>query len=772
MKILFKTTLELIFSLSFLVLVLPNSIDSDFNFDISNLHHSQPQYFAKKAEIIANMEKAASSYRPLIPSTFKKGLERYDYKFFTAKFDSTDEKNAIEYAKGKNLTYFGRLGVLPDYFILGKNIVDTPLDKKDVDKHHLFFNKTLARQHGLVHFNPVQHNIPVSRRALITENDSFKRDWKDIVKIKDPEFPKQWHLLNSENPGNDINVTGVWEEGITGQGVVVALIDDGLDYTSEDLFLNFDFEGSYDLNDNTKLPTPRLSDDYHGTRCAGQIAARVNDVCGVGAAFGSRVAGIRMLSASVDEIIQVTAVNYNFQHNDIYSCSWGPNDDGATLMGPTQALSDAFIYGVEHGRSGKGSVFVFATGNGGRSHDNCNFDGYTNSVYTISVGAIDHLNNHPAYSESCSAQLAVTYSSSDAVKITTTDVGLNKCTSSHGGTSAAAPLAAGIIALALSVRPDLGWRDIQHLIINTAVPITLEDDDWDTVANNLKFNHKFGFGKMDAYALVQAAKTFKNLGPQTSIVASSESDLKLAIPEKGKKGPQGDHASSVISISKSMLEKANMKSLEHITVKLNVDHTLRGNMHIFLESPSGVKSELAPPRERDYSPEGFSDWTFMSVKHWGGLITGDWKLTIQNVLTEKHTGTFRNWTLTLFGESNKPGPTPQPPKTFDKSKIIQPEIIPDNMMDTGSLAKSPPISKPITPQGPTSGSSSDKSSYSEFFVGLTRAELPRGSYEQVPPQEAYEFFDLPKSVTSQSTELELQAVDHQGSSNSFDDEQN
>lgn len=81
------------------------------------------------------------------------------------------------------------------------------------------------------------------------------------------------------------------------------------------------------------------------------------------------------------------------------------------MEAPNGILSDAFYNGIKNGRGGKGSVYVFATGNGAVSGDNCNFDGYTNSIYTITVGAIDHINEHPPYSESCSAQLVVTYSS-------------------------------------------------------------------------------------------------------------------------------------------------------------------------------------------------------------------------------------------------------------------------------------------------------------------------------------------------------------------------
>lgn len=57
--------------------------------------------------------------------------------------------------------------------------------------------------------------------------------------IQDPLFSKQWHLVNDEYPEHMMNATPVWEMGLTGKGVISSLVDDGLDYTSEDLKDNF-----------------------------------------------------------------------------------------------------------------------------------------------------------------------------------------------------------------------------------------------------------------------------------------------------------------------------------------------------------------------------------------------------------------------------------------------------------------------------------------------------------------------------------------------------
>lgn len=49
-------------------------------------------------------------------------------------------------------------------------------------------------------------------------------------------------------------------------------------------------------------------------------------------------------------------------------------------------LQAAMQYGIDFGRRGFGSIYVVASGNGGRFQDNCNYDGYANSIYTVTVG--------------------------------------------------------------------------------------------------------------------------------------------------------------------------------------------------------------------------------------------------------------------------------------------------------------------------------------------------------------------------------------------------
>ena len=57
--------------------------------------------------------------------------------------------------------------------------------------------------------------------------------------IRDPLFNKQWHIINDEFPEHMMNVTGVWDMGLTGKGIITSFVDDGLEYTSDDLAANF-----------------------------------------------------------------------------------------------------------------------------------------------------------------------------------------------------------------------------------------------------------------------------------------------------------------------------------------------------------------------------------------------------------------------------------------------------------------------------------------------------------------------------------------------------
>ena len=449
-----------------------------------------------------------------------------------------------------------------------------------------------------------QPEQPVVNPEAVAAREDLSRE----LTIEDPIFQDQWHLFNTMQLGHDINVTGVWQQGITGEGATAVMVDDGIDMYSDDLKDNYFAKGSYDFNDDTDEPKPRLKDDRHGTRCAGEIAAVKNSVCGVGVAYNARIGGIRILSKVITDEDEAHAMNYEMQDNQIYSCSWGPPDDGRSMDAPGILIRKAMVNAIQNGRQGKGNIYVFAAGNGRNAGDNCNFDGYTNSIYSITIGGIDRKGKQTYYSEHCSAQLAVTYSSGSGDAIHTTDVGVNQCYANHGGTSAAAPLGAGIFALALSARPELTWRDLQNILVLTSVPIN-EDEDWDTTFIGRKFSHAYGYGKLDAYAIVEKAKSIDLLKPQAWFY-SPWLHVNHPIPQ----GVEG--LLSSFEVTEDLLKKANLERLEQVTVTMNINHTRRGDLSVELRSPTNLVSHLSVTRKFDDASEGYIDWTFMSVAHW------------------------------------------------------------------------------------------------------------------------------------------------------------
>ncbi|GLB34763.1 putative kex protein [Lyophyllum shimeji] len=561
-------------------------------------------------------------------------------------------------------------------------------------------SELVARGDGLQEFDPVVERFESLRRrassglSARSEEDLRAREVVASVKylsrqavtkrfgIKDPVFPKQWHLVNEEYPDHMMNVAPVWEMGITGKGVISAVVDDGLDFTSDDLAPNFDAVNSYDFNDHEDLPYPKGSHDQHGTRCAGQIAAAKNDVCGVGIAHDSKVAGIRILSAPISDVDEAVALNYGFQNVSVYSCSWGPPDNGRAMGSPSYLIKKSVVNGINNGRGGKGSIFVFASGNGGGHEDQCNYDGYTNSIYSVTVSALDYTGQHPYYSEACAANMIAAYSSGSGHHIVTTDKGKDKCATNHGGTSAAAPNAAGVFVLAVQARPELTWRDIQYLSIETAKMVNPEDPDWETTATGRKYSYKHGYGVLDAYKFVTAAQKWTLVKPQAWF-ESPTIQLEGGKMDEGHRYSGGTHigpdgVTSKLTITKDMLKENNFETLEHVNVQVWIEHSRRGDVEVEIISPNGIKSVLGKKRSGDDSKNGFPGWVFMSIKHWGEDPVGDWTIRVSDQNSPDESGKFLGWRMKFWGTTIDPSKA---------EKYVVPVV--DNVL--------PPVNDPYRP---------------------------------------------------------------------------
>ena len=117
-------------------------------------------------------------------------------------------------------------------------------------------------------------------------------------------FPGQWHLENnapvaSRNDGNSANLRPAWTAGYTGKGVVIGIVDDGVEGTHEDMKGNYIKEFSKNFTQNAETAAndqgPIQGKDNHGTSVAGVAAARGgNGIGGTGAAPYAGVAGLRL----------------------------------------------------------------------------------------------------------------------------------------------------------------------------------------------------------------------------------------------------------------------------------------------------------------------------------------------------------------------------------------------------------------------------------------------------------------------------------------------
>ncbi|ELK25782.1 Furin [Myotis davidii] len=461
-----------------------------------------------------------------------------------------------------------------------------------------------------------------------------RRTKRDLyLEPTDPKFPQQWYLSGVTQ--RDLNVKEAWAQGYTGRGVVVSILDDGIEKNHPDLAGNYDPGASFDVNDQDPDPQPRytqMNDNRHGTRCAGEVAAVANNgVCGVGVAYNARIGGVRMLDGEVTDAVEARSLGLNPNHIHIYSASWGPEDDGKT------------------GRGGLGSIFVWASGNGGREHDSCNCDGYTNSIYTLSISSATQLGNVPWYSEACSSTLAATYSSGNQneKQIVTTDL-RQKCTESHTGTSASAPLAAGIIALTLEANKNLTWRDMQHLVVQTSKPGHLNANDWATNGVGRKVSHSYGYGLLDAGAMVALAQNWTTVAPQRKCTI----DILTEPRDIGKRLEVRKTVTACLG------EAGHITRLEHAQARLTLSYNRRGDLAIHLVSPMGTRSTLLAARPHDYSADGFNDWAFMTTHSWDENPSGEWVLEIENTSEANNYGTLTKFTLVLYGTAPEGLPTP------------------------------------------------------------------------------------------------------------------
>ena len=211
---------------------------------------------------------------------------------------------------------------------------------------------------------------------------NFIQEYQRPATPDDTLFPSQWHLENTGQgggtPGADAHLPGAWDLTTGSADTVIAIIDDGVERTHEDLAANaftnpgeipangvdddgngyIDDVNGWDFSNNDNDPSPMSTDDNHGTAVAGVAAGRGDNGIGVsGACQGCSILPVKIFSPSfAGDTAAANAIRYAASFADVLNNSWG---GGA----PSSTIQSAIQWATTNGRGGKGSVVLFASGN-------------------------------------------------------------------------------------------------------------------------------------------------------------------------------------------------------------------------------------------------------------------------------------------------------------------------------------------------------------------------------------------------------------------------
>ena len=476
----------------------------------------------------------------------------------------------------------------------------------------------------------------------------------------DPVLARQWHLRNTGQsggtPGEDTRATEAW--AITrGAGVRVAVVDDAVELPHPELRPNA-VEGasrSYRAgNRGSPWPVPcSVAVDDHGTAVAGLVLARDdNAVGGAGIAPRASLVAFDALAGGTDADIADALVR-DSDANAVYQNSWGSPDDGR-LHATDAAFAAAIRSGIDRGRGGRGSIFVFAGGNGGCygrdttglcQVDDSNYDAYANRLGVIAVCAVDHTGRAPWYGEPGANLLVCGPSSGTSPNVTTTAL-RGGMRDDFSGTSASTPMVSGVVALMLSANPSLTWRDVRLILAETARRNDPGDRGWSSGPGGLAFHHRYGFGVVNAQAAVARALTWTSVGDSSTLRTCSPPERVpgIALPDAPLRGEP-------ITVSDTLtVSGCGISRIEFVELRLTAPHAYAGDLRIRLTGPAGTTSELAETRLCPGAGGcgGYAGWRFGSSRHLNEAPNGTWTLQVSDRLPAD-TGRLERWSLVIHG---------------------------------------------------------------------------------------------------------------------------
>ena len=474
--------------------------------------------------------------------------------------------------------------------------------------------------------------------------------------ISDSLYGCQWHL---DNPNDwDINVEDVWAEGIKGAGVNIAVVDNGMDYTHEDLAENVDVSRNHDYTGRGDI-NHRFA--HHGTHLSGILAARDNDIGVRGVSPRATLYGYNLLRDYTD-VNRADAMTRNRVATAVSNNSWGPID-GPWFSPAPSTWESAIKTGLRTGFDGKGTFYAFAAGNGHLVGDASNLDEYTNFYGVTAVCAVNDHDTRSNYSE-MGANLWICAPSndlSDEHRGMVTIENSDRYFEDFGGTSAATPVVSGVAALMRSANHHLTWRDLKLILAASARKNDADNPGWevggrkygsDTDANRYNFNHEYGFGVVDAKAATDLAKGWYGLPPLRNSSAGSNR-LNARIPDP----PATDDPATVPPVLSTVTLNTSIEFTEFVEITVSLRHDSFRDLEIELVSPSGAVSRLVSEFEIFADDDESIDrvrmngsFRFGSARHLGEDPNGVWQLRVTDRIPY-FGGTLESWGITVYGHT-------------------------------------------------------------------------------------------------------------------------
>jgi len=366
----------------------------------------------------------------------------------------------------------------------------------------------------------------------------------------DPLFPTQWPLENRDREtgailGPELNIREAWAES-TGKGVVIGIVDDGVDLEHTEFIGQGVDDLHFNFTNGKANGNPVAQNQTHGTVVAGIAVAKANNGKGIaGVSPDARFASLVVWDA--DDYFgteEETADMFQYRNDRIavQNHSWGSLT--SAQLDATVLEKQAIKRAIEQGRDGKGVVMIRVTGNNRAQDWSAADDGYSNDPRVLTVADVGPTGRVQSFSNMgacvlCAGLIGRGVYSTDRMGAS----GWNRDSSDDDpevgsyysleylGNSYTLPQIAGLVALILSVNPDLTYRDVQQVFIHASRHFDFADPFLQSNAAGYLFTHNTGYGVPDAGTAVRLAKRWVNARPL--IKKTYQGNAVATVPDDG-----------------------------------------------------------------------------------------------------------------------------------------------------------------------------------------------------------------------------------------------